>query len=82
MITKKQFSLGISFKYYPKINDTILRITKIFKNSPLQFLNVNKDEYIVGMLQADYSSMKEFVDMIKKLIEAKVSFITLGICDT
>ncbi len=48
--SKKEFTLGINFKYYPKTNDTILRISKIFKSSPLQAQNIKKDEYIVGIL--------------------------------
>ncbi len=44
-------------------------------------MSIKKDEYIVGMLRADYSSMKEFVEMIRQSIESRVEFITLGVCD-
>ena len=50
MLTKKPYTLEIKFKYFPKINDTILRVSKIFKNSPLQKIGIKKDEYIVGVV--------------------------------
>lgn len=71
---------GIKIKQC-KIRDCILRITKIFANSPCEKLGVAYDEYIVGLVDAEYEDLKGFADSLKGLIAKRKEEITMAVCN-
>lgn len=73
--------LGIQLKI-DTINPCIFRVTKIFPGSPLDKHGVHLNEFIVGMLEGNYTCIKSFAEVVTSTtIHAPKSSITLGICD-
>ena len=64
-----------------RIRDCILRITKVFPNSPSQAMGIQVDQYIVGLTDAEYEDLKGFADSLRALIAAKNQNIGIGLCD-
>lgn len=63
------------------INTCILRITKIFPGSPLQKYNIQTGEFIVGVLEGNFTCIKTFAELINSITQiAPKSNISLGIC--
>lgn len=76
----KEGHVGIKIKMM-RIRDCILRITKVFPNSPSQMMGILVDEYIVGLTDAEYEDLKGFADSLRALIAAKNQKIGIGLCD-
>ncbi|CAM6002391.1 unnamed protein product [Sphagnum balticum] len=59
--------IGVKLKH-TQIRDCILRITKVFPNSPCEKLAILQNEYIVGLLEGDFLNLKEFAEVLRRLI--------------
>jgi len=72
--------IGVKIKQC-KVRDCILRITKIFSSSPCEKLGITFDEYIVGLVEAEYENLQGFAEAMKRLMAAKQEVITMAICN-
>lgn len=64
-----------------EINTCVLRITKIFQGSPLQKYSIATGEFIVGVLEGNFSCIKTFAQLIANIsMLAPKSNVSLGIC--
>lgn len=64
-----------------EINTCVLRITKIFQGSPLEQFNIRTGEFIVGMLEGNFTCIKTFAQLISSITAvAPKSNVSLGIC--
>jgi hypothetical protein len=71
--------LGVKVKQC-RIRDCILRVTKVFPASPCEQLGITCNEYLVGLADADYDSLKTFAEALRALI-AKRDTITMAVCN-
>ena len=63
-----------------RVTDCALRVTKIFPSSPCERVGIAVDEYIVGLLEADFDNLKSFAQALHELIDKKKDVVTLGVC--
>jgi hypothetical protein len=75
-----QSSFGARIKVGP-VTDCALRVIKIFANSPCDRAGIVVDDYIVGLLEADFTDITSFAQVLKALIASKRDVITLAVCN-
>ena len=80
MLPINQSSFGARIKVGP-VTDCALRVTKVFANSPCDRAGVMVDDYIVGLLEADFTNITSFVQVLKGLIAGRRDVITLAVCN-
>lgn len=62
------------------INDCSLRVTKVFPNSPCELLGIAVEEYIVGLVEAEFTNLSSFAQALRSIISDQKEVLTLAIC--
>lgn len=63
------------------INDCSLRVTKVFPNSPCELLGIAVQEYIVGLVEVEFTNLSSFAQALRRIISDQKEVLTLAICN-
>lgn len=75
-------SLGLVVRHEP-LNECILKVVNVLKGSPMERHDIRPNEdYIIGMKEHPYTSLKAFMGVLKQLIEAEHGLVQLGVLNS
>ena len=61
------------------IKDYLLQLTNVLKGSPLERAGVQIGDYVVGMVEQPYATLKGFIVSIKNELDTKNKPVSLGV---
>lgn len=71
-------SLGLTVRI-EVIKDYLLELTNVLKGSPLEKAGVQVGDYIVGVVEQPYSTLKGFIVCIKNELDTKSKSVSVGV---
>lgn len=72
-------SLGMVVRHEP-IDECILKVVHVIKGSPIEKHGIKANEdYIIGMIEHAYTSLKGFIGVLRQQIEQEDASVNIGV---